>query len=275
MNIQPPGNESPEKITLNISEIEAILQGPPLDVEPFVPRLAVLSDREGGKRSMLIRAAKREEATALLGFFAERFLAGKPPENDPGHRSLAGARLYTEILGWYRNRVKDPFILLGLCGGELAAVANGRFLNQEIAIAFHTLFFLPGFRASAAMNFAFCQYCFEELGRDEIWAACESVADWESRAVEAALPSYPWPDLQHELGGGRVYYLTRKYWESALRDRLARNYNIRIDREVPRDLLEENESLGLPGLPEATGGQPPARELLLPPEDQSRIADDR
>lgn len=273
MNNRPPNDQASGKITLDAASVEAVLQGPPLDAALFAPRAAVLSNRQGESRSMLIRSALREEAPALLSFLAERFLGGEPPEADPSGRGLAGARLYGEILGWYRNRVKDPFVLLGLCGGELAAVANGRHLSREITVAFHTLVFLPGFRASAVMNFAVCQHCFAELDRNEIWVACENAADWRSRAVEAALPSYPWPDLQHELGGGRVYYLTRTCWESALRDRLARSCEIRIDREVPRGLLEENAALSFPSAPEPGGARPP--QLLLPPEDQSRGAGDK
>ncbi len=275
MNIRPPDNHSGEKITLDAAAVEAVLQGPPLDAAPFAPRAAVLSSRQGETKTMLIRPAVREEAPALLNFLSDRFLGGEPPASDPGGRGRAGARLYAEILGWYRDRVKDPFVLLGLCGGELAAVADGRHLSREITIAFHTLAFIPGFRAGLAMNFAVSQHCFAELDRNEIWIACESAADWKSRAVEAALPSYPWPDLQHELGGGRVYYLTRTYWESALHDRLAGSYGIRIDREVSRELLEENRVLNFPSAPEAVGDRPPSPRLLLPPEDQSRRAGEK
>lgn len=33
-----------------------------------------------------------------------------------------------------------------------------------------------------------------------------------------AQPSYPWPDVQHELGGANVYYVTKKYWDHVVKD---------------------------------------------------------
>ena len=37
-------------------------------------------------------------------------------------------------------------------------------------------------------------------------------------AVGMAQPSYPWPQYQHELGGARVYYVTKKYWDTVVKD---------------------------------------------------------
>ncbi len=35
--------------------------------------------------------------------------------------------------------------------------------------------------------------------------------------LEMAQPSYPWPEYQHELGGARVYYVTKKYWDTSVK----------------------------------------------------------
>lgn len=261
MKIDPAARLTRDSITLGANEIEAVLQGPPLDVKPFAPRSVALENRSGEAMTMLIRPARREEVPALLKFLAGEFLGAEDPESIPDYRDLAGARVYAQLLGWYRNRVKDPYVLLGLRDGELTALATGRLLSREINVAFHTLSFLSGFRAGTAMNFARCRYCFEDLGQDELWSACESPAGWKNWAVDLALPSYPWPDLQHELGGGRVYYLSREYWESTVRGYLSDNYGIRLEREVPRHLEERNQILRFP--------RPPGPEPVKSPEPEA------
>ncbi len=244
MKIPPPVKVSQDKVIFDVSEIEAILQAPPLDVKPFAPRSVVLTNRAGESKTMLIRPARREEAPGLLRFISREFLGTEDLDQVPDFYDIVGARVYAEILGWYRSRLKDPYNLVGLCGGELTAFANGRLMNEEINISLHTLAFDRGFRAGAAMYYAKCQYCFEDLGQEEFWSTFESYNGWKRWGVGMAQPTYPWPDLQHELGGGRVYYLTRKYWESTARDYLAENYGIRIEREVSPKLLEENRDIG-------------------------------
>ncbi len=265
MKIPPPVKVSQDKVTFNVSEIEPILQGPALDVKPFSPRSVVLTNRAGEKKTMLIRPARREEAPALLKYISAEFLGAEDLDEVPDFYDIVGARVYAEILGWYRARLKDPYNLLGLCGGELTGFANGRLMNEEINISLHTLAFDRGFRAGAAMYYAKCQYCFEDLGQEEFWSTFESYNGWKRWGVGMAQPSYPWPDLQHELGGGRVYYLTRKYWESTVRDYLAENYGIRIEREVSPELLAENQGLGFPQPPEPE----PVPEPAPAPEPES------
>lgn len=266
MKIPPPVKVSQEKITFDVSEIEAVLRGPALDVKSFAPRSVILKNRQGETKTMLIRPARREEAPALLKFIAEEFLRAENLEEVPDFYDIVGARVYAEILGWYRSRLKDPYNLLGLCDGELTGFANGRLMNEEINISLHTLAFDRGFRAGAAMYYAKCQYCFEDLGQEEFWSTFESYNGWKRWGVGMAQPTYPWPDLQHELGGGRVYYLTRKYWESTARDYLAENYDIEIDREVSRGLLAANETIRFPRLPEpAPKPDPSPAPETLPP----------
>ncbi len=270
MKITPSARITRDPVTIEASEIEPLLLGPPLDVEPFAPRSVELRNREGEARTMLIRAARPEEAPALLRFLAGRPAAGEDPEEATDYRDLTAARVYAEILGWCRRRIKDPYLLLGLCGGELAALADGRLLSREINVAFHTVSYLEGFRTAAALDFARCQYCFEDLGQEELWSTCESHRGWRAWAVELALPSYPWPDLQHELGGGRVYFLTRKYWEAAVRGHLARRYGIEIDRAPGRNLLEKNANLRFPepAVPAAPPDPVAPAEPVLPPRPE-------
>ncbi len=71
MKVQPPVKVSQDKITFDVSEIEAILQPPPMDVKPFEPRSVFLKNRDGETKTMLVRAAKLEEAKPLLKIIQE------------------------------------------------------------------------------------------------------------------------------------------------------------------------------------------------------------
>jgi hypothetical protein len=48
-------------------------------------------------------------------------------EVDRDFYDIVGARVYAEILGWARKRLKDPFHLIGLIDVCWAGLANGRF----------------------------------------------------------------------------------------------------------------------------------------------------
>jgi hypothetical protein len=247
MKIQPPVKVSQDKITFDVSEIEAVLQAPPMDVKLFEPRSVLLKSRDGDTKTMLVRTAKFEEARPLLKIIREKFLQEENLDEVPDFYDIVGARVYAEILGWYRHRLKDPYTLVGLCDGELIAFCNGRLMNEEINISLHTMAFDRGFRAGAAMYFIKCQYCFDDLHQDEFWSTFESYNGWKRWGFGMAQPSYPWPDLQHELGGAMVYYITRKYWETSIKNYLSQMYDIRVDRNVSDELLARNEVLRLPG----------------------------
>jgi len=246
MKVPPPVKVSQDKITFDVSEIEAILQAPPMDVKPFKPRYVDLTNREGETIRMLVREAKLEEAKILLKVIREKFLQEEKLEDVKDFYDIVGARVYAEILGWYRKRLKDPYTLVGLCDGELIAFANGRLMNEDINISLHTMAFNRGFRAGAAMYYIKCQYCFDDLDQEEFWATYESYNGWKRWGFGMAVPSYPWPDEQHELGGARVYYLTKKYWENSIKNYLSQMYNIEVIRDVPEELLEKNEVMSPP-----------------------------
>lgn len=66
-----------------------------------------------------------------------------------------------------------------------------------------------------------------------------------------AQPSYPWPEYQHELGGARVYYVTKKYWETTVKKYLSDCIGTELKRPVPEELLKKNEKLIIPDTPPA------------------------
>ena len=246
MKIKPPVKVSQDKITFDVSEIEAVLQAPPLHIKPFEPRSVVLTNRAGEKKTMLVREARLDECKTLLEIIRDRFMQLDNLEDIPDFYDVVGARVYAEILGWYRQRLKDPYTLVGLCDGELMGFANGRLMNEDINISLHTMAFDRGFRAGATMYYIKCQYTFEDLNQKEYWATYESYNGWKRWGFGMALPAYPWPEYQHELGGAKVYYLTRKYWDVSIKNYLKQMYDIEVVREVSKDLLERNATIKAP-----------------------------
>ena len=63
-----------------------------------------------------------------------------------------------------------------------------------------------------------------------------------------AQPSYPWPEYQHELGGARVYYVTKKYWDPRA-SRTTSRQMVGAELELQRarsEIVKANEQLDHP-----------------------------
>jgi len=236
MRKNPPEKVSQDKVIFDVSEIEPLLSGPSLHLKPWEPVSVKLKTGE----TMLIREAKKEEAPLLLSYLQEVMKV------DHDFYDIVGARVYAEVLGWYRNRLKDPYTLLGLIDGKLAGFANGRLMNKDINISLHTMAFKRGARVGAIMYYAKTFYAFEILGNKEFWATYESYNGWKRWGVGMAQPSYPWPDYQHELGGARVYYITKEYWDAVVREYIEDYISTKFEKPVSEELLKKNEKLILP-----------------------------
>jgi hypothetical protein len=61
-----------------------------------------------------------------------------------------------------------------------------------------------------------------------------------------AQPSYPWPDVQHELGGARVYYVTKKYWDQAIKKYSEELVGSALNFDVADKVIKANEKLVVP-----------------------------
>ncbi len=159
---------------------------------------------------------------------------------------MVGARVHAELAGWYRKRLKDPYTLVGLIDGHWVGFANGRLMNEDINISLHTMALARGARIGAIMYYAKALYAFEILGNKEFWATYESYNGWHRWAVGMAQPSYPWPEYQHELGGARVYYVTKKYWDSVVKDYVRQMSGADLNFDVPQHIVEANRQLKIP-----------------------------
>lgn len=235
---EPPESVSQDTVTFKVSELEPFLCGPNSTVPEFDPAYVKLKNGQ----EMVIRQVRKEEAKKLLGFIKQML------DVDHDFYDIVGVRVYAEILGWLRNRLKDPYTLVGLIDGELAAFANGRIMNEDINISLHTMAFKRGLRAGAVMFYAKCDYVFNKLNQEEFWATFESYNGLKRWGIGMALPSYPWPDYQHELGGAKVYYLSREYWDSTVHDYIKQMAGTELVRPVPDELLKKNENIIIPKL---------------------------
>ncbi|MEW5960358.1 MAG: N-acetyltransferase, partial [Chloroflexota bacterium] len=232
----PPEKVTQEQITLDVREIEPLLQAPPMDLKPWPGAMITLKDG----RTMYIREAKMEEAPMMMDYMK------KVMEADHDFYDIVGARVYAELLGWYRKRLKDPYVMVGLIDGLWAGFANGRLLNEDINISLHTMALLRGGRIGAIMYYTKAYYGFELLGNKEWWATYESYNGWWRWGVGMAQPSYPWPEYQHELGGARVYYITKKYWDTTVKNYVRQMVGADLVFDVPDEVIKANEVMRVP-----------------------------
>jgi hypothetical protein len=236
MKLEPPEQVSEQQITIDVREIEPLLQAPPMDLKPWPGAMVALKDG----RTLYIRQARMEEAPKLMGYMK------RVMEVEHDFYDIVGARVYAEILGWYRHRLKDPYTLVGLIDGQLAGFCNGRLMNEDINISLHTMALARGGRIGAIMYYAKVHYAFEILGNKEFWATYESYNGWHRWGLGMAQPSYPWPEVQHELGGARVYYITKKYWDASIKQYIRQMAGTDLNFTVPADVVKVNEEMHIP-----------------------------
>ncbi len=84
------------------------------------------------------------------------------------------------------------------------------------------------------------------MGQKEFWATYESYNGWKRWGIGMAQPSYPWPETQHELGGAKVFYITRQYWDATVKDYLEQMTGTKLVRPVPPEIFERNAVIVMP-----------------------------
>jgi len=236
MRLEPPEKVSEEQLTIDVREIEPLLQAPPMDLPAWKDAMLTLKDG----RILFIRAMKPSDVEPLLAYMKKVMTVEKD------FYDIVGARVYAEILGEYRKRLKDPFTLIGTIDGQLAGFANGRVMNEDIAISLHTMTFSRRGRIGWAMYYAKTYYALETLGCKEWWSTFESYNGWRMAGLEMAQPSYPWPEYQHELGGARVFYVTKKYWDSSVKAFAKQMIGSDLVFDVPEEVRKANANFRVP-----------------------------
>lgn len=200
-------------------EVEAYLRPPEMEMPPYPPKVITLAT--GSK--MVVRQATREDVPTLLK-------AVKPTlEIERDFYDIVGARVYAELLGWYRHRVRDEFCLMGQIDGLLVGIVNTRAFSPKLDISLHTLAIERGLRIGAHLFAAKMEYSMEYLGREEVLITAESPIGFRRWMIEYSLEKR---EGQHELGGATPFALTRDlYFQN--KERLVAG-----ERPVPEDLME-------------------------------------
>lgn len=110
-------------------DLEAVLRAPEIEQAPYPAKVITLAT---GKK-MVMRQERREEVPSLL----EAIRPTLRIERD--YYDLVGARLYAELLGKYRYRVRNEDCLVGQINGYLVGIVTGRMMNKDTGISMHTL----------------------------------------------------------------------------------------------------------------------------------------
>ncbi len=138
--------------------------------------------------------------------------------------------MYAELLGWYRHRVRNEYCLVGQVDGYVVGIVNGRMVDEDIGMSYHTMAIDRGLKVGAHLFAAKMEHHIEFLGQKEVWITAESPIGFRRWMIEYDLIQQT--GVQHELGGATSYKLTRPlYFDS--KSRLVAG-----ERPCPQDLLD-------------------------------------
>jgi len=202
-------------------DLEKILR--PIDnpLPKFPPKYMTLANGQ----EMVVRQAEREEVPDVLPFVEPLMHV----ERDFYH--IVAARVYAELLAYHTHRVQDEYVLIAQIDGELAAIVNGRVVNADVGMSYHTLSLRRGLRVGAHAFATKMEYHMDILKQKEVLIVAESPIGFRRWMIEYNLEKRF--DVPHELGGCPSWSLT-----GALFDK-ARNTLVVGRRPVPGPLLEK------------------------------------
>ena len=215
-------------------DLEKILRPVDHPAPEFPPKIITLAS--GAK--MVVRQICRDEVPALLPHVEPLIHV----ERD--YYDIVSVRVYAELLGYYRHRVQDEYVLIGQIDGELVAIVNGRRMTPEVGVSYHTLSLRRGLRVGAHCFAAKMEYHIDILKQSEVLVVAESPIGFRRWMLEYDLVKRF--EVPHELGGVPSFALTRELFERA------RNKLIVGSRPVPEDMLTK------------------AKAAILPPKDPPR-----
>ncbi|OQA29053.1 MAG: hypothetical protein BWY59_00551 [Verrucomicrobia bacterium ADurb.Bin345] len=209
-------------------ELEQILR--PIDhpYPPFPPKFMQVASGE----LMVIRQVTREEIPDILPHVEPLIHV----ERD--YYDIVSVRVYAELLGYYRHRVQDEYVLVAQINGELAAIVNGRFATPELGVSLHTLALRRGLRIGAHAFAAKMEYHLDVVGQKEVLIVAESPIGFRRWMIEYNLAKRF--EIPHELGGVPSYALTKEIFDKA------RGTLVVGRRPVPEDLLKKAQEKILP-----------------------------
>jgi hypothetical protein len=107
VRIEPPVKVTEQVLTIDVREIEPLLQAPPMDMKPFPDAMVKLKDG----RTLYIREAKLEEAPMMLEHIK------KYTEVEHDFYDIVGARVYYVTKKYWDTAVKT--YIRQMVGSEL------------------------------------------------------------------------------------------------------------------------------------------------------------
>lgn len=215
-------------------ELEKILRPVDNQFPVFPPKVMKLASGE----DMVIRQVDREEIPSILPFVEPLIHV----ERD--FYDIVAVRVYAELLSYFLHRVQDEYVLVAQIDGELAAVVNGRIVDADVGMSFHTLSMRRGLRVGAHAFAAKMEYHLDVLDQKEVLIVAESPIGFRRWMIEYKLEKRF--HIPHELGGVPSWSLTKDLFNRA------RESLVVGRRPVPKKLLEK------------------AKEAILPPSDPPR-----
>lgn len=219
-------------------DLEKLLRPVDTPMPPFPAKHMTLASGE----DMVIRQVGRDDIPQLLSYVAPLMYV----ERD--YYDCVAARVYSELLAYYRHRVQDEYVLVAQIAGELCAIVNGRVVDERVGMSLHTLALKRGLRIGAHAFATKMEYHIDILGQEEVLVVAESPIGFRRWMIEYNLEKRF--DVPHELGGVPSYALTRELFEKA------RGTLVIGRRPVPADLMAK------------------AMEGILPPSDPPRPPED-
>ena len=215
-----------------IDEMEKKLRPPEIELPPYPSKVITLASGE----KMVVREAKREETGVLLGTIHP--LMGVPKD----FYDIVAARMFAEILGWYRYRVANEFVIVGAIDGVIAGIVTSRGVDENIGMSLHTLTIKRGLRIGAQLFAAKMEHHLEYIGEKEVWIVAESPIGFKRWMIEYELENAEdkYPEIRHELGGVPTYILTRALYDAV------REQKVTGTRPVDPELLAIADTLKMP-----------------------------
>lgn len=211
-----------------IDKMEQMLRPPETAMVPYPAKYITLASGE----KMVVHQIERAEVPIVLEAIKPLITVEKD------FYDIVAARIYAELLGYLRYRVKDEYCLVGTIDGVIVGVVNGRLVDEKVGMSYHTMTLRQGLRIGAQLFAAKMEYHFDFLGQEEVWIVAESPNGFKRWMIEYELESRP--ESWHELGGVPTYVLTKALWEKHKAAKCTGR------RPVPAGLLESAKKLLLP-----------------------------
>jgi hypothetical protein len=213
-------------------EMELKLRPPAMEIIPYPSKMITLASGE----IMVVREAKREEVGTLLGTIQPLMGVGKD------FYDIVASRMYAEVLGWYRYRVANEFVLVGAIDGVIAGIVNSRLVDGKTGVSLHTMTIKRGLRVGAQLFAAKMENHLEFQSQEEVHIVAESPIGFKRWMIEYELEdrSSQFPALQHELGGVPTYTLTKPLYDAI------RSEKVTGTRPVDPKILKTADKLFMP-----------------------------